>query len=421
MSASRSISECKQIFNKFFHDDLYGRFDNDQNIILSRGGWNDTFLRLPKIFSFCINFALTKHWVGYSDSLGHKNTLESLEKLVNTGKKYQYSRPNLALTIGNVITLGTVFRQLNDQLPNSSFLTLKPYYTPIIKSASNYFKKIYFISGLQTENQLMKQIIDFSKREKNKIIFLPNGIGVEGRTFSKKFWSDLLKITVPKKIWLVIDEGMRYGLLDYPKGINNENTVRTVSLSKKYGAPGCKLGYLVAGKKFIKKFYEQASTNYGGPLSIFFLLCEFIYQFEYIFHSGTRTSIALNSIHKRYNIPKSTIRYLYDDFVECLDENNQKILTNRNIFLTWAHKNRDFIDNFYDFGGINVFIKFKYNKKAYDIFLDIIKHGVSLIPSSCLGDTHDEMMRMTLLENSADFKKGLKTISVFFRDYEKTR
>ncbi|MBU4338952.1 pyridoxal phosphate-dependent aminotransferase [Patescibacteria group bacterium] len=404
------IEKGKKIFNIFFKKDLYGRFDDDNNIILSRGGWEDSYVSFPKLFRFCINYTLQKHWTGYSDSLGHKNTLRALKLLVNYKYGYSYQVDNLALTIGNVITIGFVARLLKDKLGDVPILTFKPYYPPILKSINYYFNNIRFISNLEDENVILQNIRKNINENNIKVLFLSNAIGVEGRTFSEKFWIEVIKFVKAKNdLFLVIDEGLWFEPLNYPVSINDKRIIRVISLSKKYGLAGCKLGFMIGEPDFIKEFYDYASTNYGGPLSVFFLLAEFIYQFEYAYYSQNKDS-ALKILATEYDISAERLNTLFDDFIKTIQKNRKKVDANQKILNEWIQKNNILIEKTFNFGGINVFIKFKNTIKAYDLFNKFIEKKVSVMPSSCLGDENDSMIRITLLEKSNILRRGLKII-----------
>ncbi|MBP6858848.1 MAG: aminotransferase class I/II-fold pyridoxal phosphate-dependent enzyme [Candidatus Pacebacteria bacterium] len=403
------IEQSRKAFNKFFKDDLYGRFDDDNNIILSRGNWNDSYIDFPKFFEFCTKYSFNKHWTGYSHSLGHKNVFDSLERFVNLiepTKKYEKS--NLAVTLGNTVTIGFVFEQLKSMYPKASILTFTPYYPPIVKSINHYFKKIYFVSSLDTEDRILGTIQSVIVSKKIKILFLSNIIGVEGRLFSSSFWDKILRIIKNNNIYLVIDEGIWFDILPYPKTINNPLVIRIVSLSKKYSIPGCKIGYMLADNKFISQYYDYASMRYGGPLSVFFLLSEFIYQFEYISGSKNDYIKGLEVLNQRYDIPMKILVNLYEDFVEKQRLNKLKFETNIKVLSNWLLKNKHLIKNYYKFQGINVFIKPNTPKKSYSIFLNLLrKYKVSVMPSLCLGDESDSLLRLTFLEFTKDLKKGL--------------
>lgn len=403
------IEQSRKAFNKFFRDDLYGRFDDNNNIILSRGNWNDDYIDFPKLFEFCTKYSFNKHWAGYSHSLGHKNVFDSLERYVNlTELSKKYDKSNLAVTLGNTITIGFVFEQLKNMYPKADVLTLTPYYPPILKSINHHFKKIHFISSLDTEDYIFEEIQSVVVSEKIKILFLSNIIGVEGRMFSSHFWSKILKLIEENNTYLVIDEGIWFDILPYPKSINSPLVIRIVSLSKKYSIPGCKIGYMLADSKFISQYYDYASMHYGGPLSIFFLLSEFIYQFEYINESKIEITKGLEVLNQRYNIPISTLIDLYDDFIEKQRLNKIKFDINLDILSNWLLKNKHIIKNYYKFQGINIFIKPNTQNKSYSIFLNLLtKYKVSVMPSICLGDESDSLIRLTFLEFTNDLKKGL--------------
>ena len=61
---------------------------------------------------------------------------------------------------------------------------------------------------------------------------------------------------------------------------SRRNVIRVASLSKTHSVPGMKLGWIVAHPDFIRGYYEYASTTYGGPPSLFYLLIEMAARFE---------------------------------------------------------------------------------------------------------------------------------------------
>ncbi|MFO0826145.1 MAG: hypothetical protein U0792_24015 [Gemmataceae bacterium] len=117
LDSAPNIRAAKDAFNRFFRDDLYGRFDREDNLILSRGAWNDAVVRLPEFFRYCLDLSLERHWVGYSDSLGHERTFAMLVDWVNLGQNMPYTARNCALTLGNIATVDLVFDQLRDRRP----------------------------------------------------------------------------------------------------------------------------------------------------------------------------------------------------------------------------------------------------------------------------------------------------------------
>lgn len=214
-NSGQDIASSKEGFNRFFKNDLYGRFDSDENIILSRGGWQDEVVALPKAFRYCIDQTLNRHWIGYSDSLGHETVFESLKQLTNIGRKgAKYDERNFALTLGNVATIGHVFRLLKEKMPDSDVLAMSPYYPPILKSVNNHFENIEMVSSLESEDEILMNIAKtIEKNPRLKIFFLSNCIGVEGRIYTVDFWQKICNLLEEKDGYLVIDEGLWFDSL----------------------------------------------------------------------------------------------------------------------------------------------------------------------------------------------------------------
>lgn len=412
---SREIAFAKKQFNRFFREDLYGQFDHPDNIILSRGAWNDETVRLPEFFRYCVDYTLDKHWVGYSDSLGHERVFDALGDWVNIDGE-GYNHRNLGLTLGNVATIAFVFMQLKSRFEGSTVLTLEPYYPSVMKSVSESFPSIETVSSLEEdEEDVFDQLVEKCKANSNiRILFLSNFLGVEGRIFSREFWRKVLEYLEERDLVLVIDEGLWFDRIEYPDNYEKERIIRVVSPSKKYGNPGMKIGHLLGPESFVRDYYERASTSYGGPASIFFLVSEFLYQFEHAL--ATCTVDGLKRLSERYDIPYEEIIRLYHDFVETMTQNHQFYLGNRKEFERWLEENVGVIKKAYIFEGINFFVEPNYAERSYDLFLRLIRERkVAVFPSVCLGDMDDRRFRITVLERRQDMLDGLNRISDFLK------
>ncbi|MCC7304530.1 aminotransferase class I/II-fold pyridoxal phosphate-dependent enzyme, partial [bacterium] len=405
---NKEIEKSKEIFNKFFQEDLYGRFDNNENIILSRGSWNDEVVRLPKFFTFAVNYTLKKHWVGYSDSLGHESTFDALDRFLNIEKVGNiYKRENMALTFGNTATYGTLFRQIKELFGNLNVVTGKPYYPPILKSISSSVESIEFVNIFGSEDEIIVELTSKTSNSGKIVYFLTNYIGVEGRAYSKKYWRDVLKLAKKNGALVVIDEGLWFTPPDYPDEINSQEVIRVVSLSKKYGIPGMKIGFMLGSKEFIGKYYDVASTNYGGPASVFFLLQEFLYNFEYQYKTGDTNW--MKSFVKNYEISEKDLNMLFVDYEKTLTANRTKLSKNKEMVTKMINKANVQNVSYYDFGGLNIFIKSDSIKSGYDFFLNAIeKEKLSIFPGECLGLSNQKFMRLTVLESTPILKVGME-------------
>ncbi len=405
------VKTAKDKFNRFFKDDLYGKYDDDENIILSRGGWRDDVIQLPKFFRHCIEHTLRNHWVGYSHSLGHERVFDSLTDLVNINRSARYEQNEMALTLGNVATLGFVFRQLKETYGDAEVLTFAPYYPPIVRSVSHHFPRLHFQSALGTEDEILDGISrQVRARPDLKILFLSNCVGVEGRIFTRSFWQSICNLAEADDRTVVIDEGMWFDPPDYPEAIRSDRVIRVVTTSKKHGIPGMKTGFMLASEQFLKDYYEQASTGYGGPASIFFLLSEFLYRYEYAHATGDVESVGC--LAERYGTPDAIVHDLYEDFVATVKANQATFESNRAVFLSWLKTNTDLFKSAHVFQGMNYLLEPATDVPAYDLFLGLLQqHKVSVLPSSCLGDGQDRMIRVTILERQADVRNGLARLS----------
>lgn len=407
------ISHAKSAFNKFFQVDLYGQYDNNENIILSRGAWNDDTVMMPELFKFCLSYTLDKHWVGYSDSLGHDNTYKSLVKRFNQDVPHHpYTEQSFALTMGNVATMGFVYRELSNRISSqATVIATVPYYPSIIKTISKLFPNIIFVDSLEDEDVILRNILSTIKETSDVgIIHLSNFIGVEGRVYSKAFFKAIAAEAHERGIYVVIDEGLWYEPLSYPEEIAQPNVIRLVSPSKKYGIPGMKIGVLIADKSFIQDYYEEASSGYGGPASIFFLLIEFLMLFEYVWL--TKDKASFKQICDTYqDIPISKVEELYNDYCSCIKANHRLFLDNRRVLEEWGLKN-EFVDKMHLLGGLNFFVKLNsIHPSMYALFEELIqKHRVSVMPSICFGDLKDEYVRISILEDREKILNGLAGI-----------
>lgn len=71
----------KEIFDYFFRYDVHGELEDESTILLSRGVNDPTFFRPPTIVNVALDVASKNNWFGYSDSLGHVETRESIAAL----------------------------------------------------------------------------------------------------------------------------------------------------------------------------------------------------------------------------------------------------------------------------------------------------------------------------------------------------
>ena len=121
-------------FNAFFRDDLYGRYQSDDNLILSSGALNADEFPLCQALRYPIEFALKQNWYGYSNSLGHLTTRNAIAALMDFRmKSYEVRWNNISLINGVTNGLNTVLKTLSKMVQQPfRILTHLPTYSPFL-------------------------------------------------------------------------------------------------------------------------------------------------------------------------------------------------------------------------------------------------------------------------------------------------
>jgi aspartate/methionine/tyrosine aminotransferase len=324
--------------------------------------------------------------------------------------------------MGNVATMGFVYKRLGKIIPKDKIVVATvPYYPSIIKTISDIFPNLKFVSSLLEENEIKDKILAIiSSQDSVGIIHLTNFIGVEGRVYSTEFFKEIASEAYRKNIFIVIDEGLWYDQLIYPDEIALPNVIRLVSPSKKYGIPGMKLGFLIADPEFIASYYEEASSGYGGPASMFFLLLEFLMLFEYVYITGDKS--VFSQITNSYpDIDKAILADLFEDYCGCISQNHSLYRENKKVLEKWLAQNT-FVKEAYILNGLNFFVRIESRQPSmYAFFEELIKNeGVSVMPSSCFGDINDQYVRISILEDKISLKNGLDSITRYLNSEAET-
>ena len=200
----------------------------------------------------------------------------------------------------------------------------------------------------------------------------------------KKFLTALQKKCTQYGSYFIMDEIIFDNQLSpYLDPLKYKNLIVLSSYSKMYNIPGLKLGYILADKSFIDKFYQHASTTYGSPPSFLYYTASLTAFYEMAFLQNKRMALPVelkgkssdNSILlKEFKIWRKTIE-LHSEF--------QKFAILRLI----KHFK---LERFSEIFGLkdaspNMIISIKNSRQtAYEIFLRILTEcDVSVIPIEC--------------------------------------
>lgn len=413
----------KYFFNYFFNTDLYGKYDSEENIILSTGSLDHDEMRLPGSLKYAVDFAMMNNWYGYSSSLGRNSARHAIADLENNKTNDENLKfDNIVLIKGVMDGFFHLISFLKEQTDEKEFcvLTYLPTYIPLA-TACEKIAKVEFVNNINKPVVDVKTIIENIK-DHTKIVVLSSDFNPTGKALSTIDINYLADYCLKKRIYLIIDEaGAKYPDIDRIGLKANPYLIRMESLSKKMSIPGMKLGYFIADKKLVDKFYERASTCYGSPASFFYLLQELDARFNLFQLKGlvclTKNELDLFDIN--YRLSLSWLQFLYNDY-----------LLNRRFFLEKIQLQRSYtIDLLNSYKpsliseiimpetGVNIFIKLNSDLNNYIFFRKLlIAKSVAVFPGICLGVKDGCWIRLTISTKWDELKKGLNEFITFLKE-----
>jgi aspartate/methionine/tyrosine aminotransferase len=413
----------KYFFNHFFHKDLYGQYDSEENVVLSTGALDQDEMQLPGSLKYAIDFALANNWYGYSCSLGRESAREAiadLEKL-KTGND-DLSRDNVALIKGVTDGLYHLVSFLKEQSATDDFriLTHLPTYIPFATACEKIARTTFV--DLMDEAKLDVGKIIGSMDDQTKVVLLLADFNPIGKGLSTADINRLADHCRTRGVYLLVDEaGAKYPEADRNGLWPNPYLIRLESLSKKMSVPGMKLGYFIADKQLVEKFYERASTCYGGPASFFYLLQEFEARFNTFRLEGLTalTEKELSLFDANYRLSLGWLQFLYDDYRRNQQYFSDKIESQRSYAISLLNRYKPTLisDIIIPDTGINILVKLNSDLNSYEFFRKLlVKKGVAVFPGICSGVKDGCWVRITVgvkrdllvdgLEKLIDFLKS---------------
>lgn len=415
-------SDFKRCFNKFFHEDLYGKYKSDENIILSTGSLNQDEFSLPYSLKFAVSYALMRNWYGYSCSLGRESARSAIADLENYKMSNKVcNENNVALTQGVTAGLFHLLSFLKDNKESEDFsiLTHYPTYIPFATTCEKIAptKIINFFGDRKFNLEIIKQNID----QTTKVILLLGDFNPLGRLMDISFVNDLIDFCNDKEIYLIIDEaGSKYPENKWHGLRQSQFLIRMESLSKKVSVPGMKLGYFIADENIISKFYERASTSYGGPSSFFYLLQELDARFDLFSRKGLSRLGAEEVLlfDKNYHLGSFFLNVLYKQYARNKELFELKIDQHRDIVINQlaSYFPRLVKNIIIPETGINVFLQLNINYNSYELFKKlIIEKKTAVFPGLCSAVEEDCWIRITCGVDKKTLQVGLDNLVSFLK------
>lgn len=273
----------KELFNFFFRDDLYGRLEREDNILLSTGSVEEERFGLPSALRACVHYALERGWYGYSDSLGRDATRSAIAEMENAREgRTNYDATNVAVTFGGTAAVGSLVELLarrNRNRRSGTAVVGLPNYPPLVRSIGQRFPTELVPLACEGQRTPLRPLLD-AIRTDTPLVFIQTVTNPTGARVDVNELDRLLRTVTDSTVVILDDSHDCLGPRAEGLRSLHPNLVRVRSLSKSHGAPGLKVGWILAHEEIVSEFYELASTAYGSPPSLFYLLTEVLARFE---------------------------------------------------------------------------------------------------------------------------------------------
>lgn len=409
-------SDRKEIFDYFFRDDLYGRLYRQDINMLSRGVNEPAYFLPPAAIKLAIDVANDNSWFGYSDSLGHRDTRQSIARLESLRRKIKIKPENTAVIQGNTSGLNAVLSMLareNNSYCRKRCILIMPTYAPIADNVWQYFDIIrlnlsfdYKINYDNLYNLLDKDVQAI-------LLSVPHNPFLH--PYSAEELADLCTRCQKIGANIIFDEIIfDHKISPCLNPITFPNLIVLSSYSKKYNIPGLKLGHMLASKDFISRFYRHASTTYGSPPSFLYFTATIINNFEYCY--STNGSEIYQELRGKTSRPKLIMK----DFALW-----SRFMRFHNLYQICLIEN--YLDRAITIGIESVFglndpspnciVRFNANDSAYRLSLELLSRTLtSVMPIECFLPSTDfpQMdLRVTIACNPFSLNQGIASLVWF--------
>lgn len=276
-----TIRFVKELFNWFFRDDLYGELRSDSHLILSSGSVDEQEFGLPNVLKECVRYALARDWYGYSDSRGRLPAREALAAYESERSGIAYDERNVALTLGGTFAISALadFLALECGVTGHALCAI-PNYPPLAESLARRMDVRLVPLTFEDGRTSLGPLIDACGPD-TSVILLQTVTNPTGTAVDEAELERLVHVASPSTFILLDECHECLGPLPAVTTARAApNVVRVSSISKTWSAPGLKIGWIVADGDFVSRYYEYASTTFGGPPSFFYTFVEVMARME---------------------------------------------------------------------------------------------------------------------------------------------
>lgn len=320
LSSRATVRFVKELFNFYFRDDVYGELRSQVEVVLSSGSVDEECWGLPTALKDCIRYALGRDWYGYSDSRGREPAREAVAAYEAARlPDAKYTADNVALTMGATLAINTLadFILLEVNRSGGTSLCGIPNYPPLVESVARRGPVSLVPLPCTADGRTsLRPLID-ALRPDTPIVLLQTAANPTGALICEEELELLIRSASPDTL-IILDECHEW--LGDPIVASSAraatNVIRVSSLSKNWSAPGIKVGWIVADAAFIDRYYEYASTSFGGPPSFFYTLVEVLARMERWLVTGETelTGAHCREFESTYGLRLPDLQRAYDGY-----------------------------------------------------------------------------------------------------------
>jgi aspartate/methionine/tyrosine aminotransferase len=384
LSSRATVRFVKEMFNWFFRDDVYGELRSDDHLILSSGAVDEVAWGLPEALKECIRYALARDWYGYSDSRGRAPAREAIAAYETTRiDGASYTADNVAVSMGGTFAISTLvdFVFLGAPACNAPALCAIPNYPPLVESvARRHSVELVPLASQAGETDLEPLIA--ALRPNTPLVLLQTAANPTGAGVAERELERLIRTASPSTM-IVLDECHEWlgPSTRCSTARAARNVIRVSSLSKKWSAPGLKIGWILADAPLIAEYYEYASTTFGGPPSFFYTLVELHARMER-WRALNRTTLGPGEaaeLSTMYHTGIGRLQAAYDSYCDERERRETALVVLRAASITGlARAGGHAVPTRY---SINLAVEFPDWSDSYLCFRDLLREtGVAVFP-----------------------------------------
>lgn len=324
----------KRVFDYYFRDDLYGTQIRREPIILSSGSFDEQAFGLPSSLKDCVRYSMDKNWYGYSDSLGRSSVRRALARLENARASgmTEYDVDNIAVVLGGTAAISSVVDMIVEDAGTAvapKAVACVPNYPPLVASLARRLSVDMVPTPLVNGEVGVGPVLDALKAAPT-IVLMQTVVNPWGLRVSESNIARVIR-ALPRDCYLILDEchdafGPQVRLSSARR---DPRVISVHSLSKRWAAPGLKAGWLVAAKPFVDRFYHHASTTYGGPPALLYLLLEMFGLFERARLTGEDLGSEREYLRLEYGLDDHRWQRALEDYLSSASRMETQVLARR--------------------------------------------------------------------------------------------